>query len=51
VSGLDDCFPVEMHTLCKLYRTALSILIDENAVIDKDVGTELQLGMMNDCTR
>jgi len=28
----------------------VSILIDENVVIDKDVGTELQFEMMNDCT-
>jgi hypothetical protein len=48
--GLDYCFPVEMHTLCKFHRTPVSILIDENAVIDKDVVTESQLGMMNDCT-
>lgn len=39
LSGLDDCFPVEMNTLCKLHRSTVSILIDENTVIDKDVET------------
>jgi hypothetical protein len=48
--GLNDYFPIEMYTLCELHRTPVFILKDENAVIDKDVGTELQLGMMNDCT-